>query len=309
MRVSIKFSIFEQSTISKNMKKYIYLLAIASVIAACGGDSETIEKEIIDTIDDGKTPERAEKAQLIFQTLPSPMETASLFQEAGAGYNSGITNPVENTSKYSTNMQKALNFGVYGADLSYASIFDQSQESMFYMNCTKKMSDGLGITAAFDAETMERIEENMNNRDSLMIIINDAFWIADAHLKENGQNHISALIISGGWIEGLYLGTAALNHDEPDDKLMQRIADQKYSLNNLVELLGSYDNAEVSTIAQKMKTLQLAYDKIEETDAEATVSDDGGTPTIGGGSTLTYDKGTILEIAGVIENIRNEIIQ
>ena len=291
------------------MKKHIYLILIASIIAACGGNSETIETEVTDIVGDEKTPERAEKAQLIFQTLPSPLETASLFQDAGADYNSGITNPVENVSNYSTNTQKALNFGVYGADLSYANIFDQSQESMFYMNCTKKMSDGLDITAAFDAETMERIEENMNNRDSLMTIINDAFWIADAHLKENGQNHLSALIITGGWIEGLYLGTASLNKEEPDDKLMQRIADQKYSLNNLVELLGSYDNSDVSDIAQKMKTLQLVYEKVEETDAEATVTDNEGVATIGGGSTLTYDKGTILEIAGVIEKIRNEIIE
>ena len=250
-----------------------------------------------------------QKLNLFFQTLPSPFETATLFQEAGAGYDAGTTNPVENVNNYSTNTQKALNLGVYGADLSYANIFDQSQESMFYMNCSKKLSDGLGITAAFDAETMERIEENMNNRDSLMIIINDAFWITDAHLKENGQNHLSALIITGGWIEGLYLGTAALNKDAPDDKLMQRIADQKYSLNNLVELLGSYDNAEVDDVAQKIRTLQMVYDKIEESDEEATISNDGGVATIGGGSTLTYEAQTILEITDVIQKIRNEIIQ
>ena len=54
------------------------------------------------------------------------------------------------------------------------------------------MADGLDITSAFDAVTMERIEENMNNRDSLMTIINDAFWVVDAHLKENGQDNLSA---------------------------------------------------------------------------------------------------------------------
>jgi hypothetical protein len=291
------------------MKKYVYLVIIASIIIACGGDSEPIENEVLEAIDEGKTPERAQKAQMIFQTLPSPLETASLFQNAGSGYNPEITNPVENVSNYSTNTQKALNLGIYGADLSYANIFDQSQESMFFMNCSKKMSDGLGITSAFDAETMERIEENMNNRDSLMLIINDAFWIADAHLKENGQNHLSALIITGGWIEGLYLGTSSLNKDAPDDKLMQRIADQKYSLNNLAELLGSYDNAEVDAVAQKMQTLQLVYEKIEEKAGETTVSDDGVVTTIGGGSTLSYDTQTILEITDVIEKIRNEIIQ
>lgn len=291
------------------MKKYLFIIIAAIFLIGCGGN-DTIEESFIDeNIDEVLTPERATKAQMIFQTIPSPLETASLFQEAGAGYNAGITNPVENVGKYSTNTQKALNLGVYGADLSYANIFDQSQESMFYMNCSKKMADGLGITSAFDVETMERIEENMNNRDSLMLIINDAFWIADAHLKENGQAHLSALIITGGWIEGLYLGTKSLNQKNPDENIMQRIADQKYSLDNLVELLASYDNAEVSAMNQKMKMLQMAFNKIEEVEAETTVSDDGGSPTIGGGSTLTYDPSTIIEITNVIDKIRNEIIQ
>ncbi len=291
------------------MKKYFFILMASSLLIACGGDDAVEENVVDETIDETVTPERAEKAQMVFQTVPSPLETASIFQEAGATYDLGITNPVENVNKYSTNVQKALNLGVYGADLSYANIFDQSQESMFYMNCSKKMSDGLGITSAFDAATMERIEENINNRDSLMIIINDAFWIADAHLKENGQDHLSALIITGGWVEGLYLGTKALNKDAPDENLMQRIADQKYSLDNLIELLGTYDKPEIAAMEENMRELQAAYSKIKEEEAEATVSDDGGVATIGGGSTLTYETGTILEITAVIEKIRNDIIQ
>jgi len=290
------------------MKKYLFIIIAFSFLLACGDDSAE-ETAIEETVDEGITPERAEKAQMVFQTVPSPLETASLFQDAGAGYNSGITNPVENVNKYSTNVQKALNLGVYGADLSYANIFDQSQESMFYMNCSKKMADGLGITSAFDAETMERIEENMNNRDSLMTIINDAFWITDAHLKENEQDHLSALIITGGWIEGLYLGTSSLNKEAPDESLMKKIADQKFSLDNLMALLISYDNAEVTNLEQKMRALQAVYNKIEEVEAETTVSDDDGTPTIGGGNMLSYEAGTILEITEEIEKIRNEIIQ
>jgi len=277
---------------------------------ACGGNGSMEDGVIDEIVDNELTPERAEKAQMVFQTIPSPLETASIFQEAGAEYNTDITNPVENVSNYSTNAQKALNFGVYGADLSYANIFDQSQESMFYMNCTKKMSDGLGITSAFDAATMERIEENINNRDSLLTIINDAFWIADAHLKENGQDHLSALIIAGGWIEGLYLGTKSLNLETaPNNNLMQRIADQKYSLNNLMELLITYNNPDVIALEQKMKVLQSVFDKIEEKTTETTVSNTGGISTIEGGNTLVYEASIITEITKEIDKIRNEIIE
>ena len=277
------------------MKKYLLIILLVNLLVACGSDEATEDIVVDETVNDGITPERAAIAQLVFQTVPSPLETASIFQDAGSGYNPDFTNPVENTSKYSTNAQKAINLGVYGADLSYANIFDQSQESMFYMNCSKKMSDGLGVTAAFSPETMERIEENMNNRDSLLTIVNDAFLIADAHLKENGQDHLSALIITGGWIEGLYLGTQSLNKETPDETLMQRIADQKASLDNLVELLSTYDNAEVNAVAQNMRTLQMVYNKIE-------IVDDSE-------KSMTYEPETIIEISDVIANIREEIIQ
>ena len=292
------------------MKKHLIIIITSGLLVACGGETEQpVEDKVVETIDSTVTPERAEKAQLVFQTVPSPFETASIFQNAGATYNADITNPVENVNKYSTNVQKALNLGVYGADLSYANIFDQSQESMFYMNCSKKMADGLGVTTAFNAETLERIEENMNNRDSLMTIINDAFWISDAYLKENGQDNLSALIISGGWIEGLYLGTKSLNKETPDEELMKRIADQKYSINSLMELLATYKDVDVNNLSQKLAALKAVYDKIEEDEKEATVTNDDDMPTLGGGSTLKYESATIFEIATETEKIRNEIIQ
>jgi hypothetical protein len=274
---------------------------------ACGGDQEPIEDEVVEVLE--VTPERADNARLIFQTVPSPLETASIFQNAGADYNADILNPMENVDDYSTNYQKAINFGIYGADLSYANIFDQTQESMFYMNCTKKLADGLGISNAFDAATMERLEENLNNRDSLMTIINDAFWIADAFLKENGQDNLSALIIIGGWIEGLYIGTQTLDKENPDEGLMKKIAEQKFSLNSLFELISTYEDSEAEKMAGKMGMLKAIYNKVEEVESETTVNSNDGVATIGGGSTLTYEKEIIFEIAAEIEKIRNEIIQ
>ena len=291
------------------MKKYTFIILASSLLMACGADTETVEDTTItDAIDEALTPERAEKAQLVFRTVPSPMETASIFENAGASFNAAVLNPVENVNKYSTNVQMAINFGVYGADLSYANIFDQSQASMLYMNCSKKMADGLGVTAAFNAETLERMEKNMNNRDSLMTIINDAFWVADGFLKENGQDNLSALIIAGGWIEGLYLGTQSLNKENPNEELMQKIADQKHSINNLLALLGTYNDKDVAKMSLKLTDIKTAFDKIEEEGAEATVSEEA-VPTIGGGSTLKYEPATILEIAATVKKVRNELIK
>jgi uncharacterized protein YjgD (DUF1641 family) len=294
------------------MRKYIYIVILASVLMACGGNDSletgTDESTIEVVAETEETLERVEKAQMIFRTIPSPLETATLFQDAEAGYNSAITSPVENVRNYATSIHQSLNLGVYGADLSFANIFGQSQESMLYMNCVKILADGLGVINAFDVETMERIEDNMNNRDSLMALINEAFWITDAHLKGNGQDHLAGLIITGGWIEGLYLGTKTLDKAKPNQVLMQRIADQKYSLNSLVDLLGMYDDEGVVEVSKKLKTLQLVYNKIGVKTGETTVSESEGVATIGGGNVLTFEPEIIFEITAAIQKIRDEII-
>ena len=291
------------------MKRTIIFCFISAVLVSCGNDETQQETvEVKNETTDEQSVERAEKAQKVFQTIPSPYETAMLFEESGIGYNVEALNPVENVSKYTTSTQQALNLGVYGADLSYANIHDQSQESMFYMNCSKKMADALGVAGAFTPEAIERIEENMNNRDSMMVIVSDAFWTCDGYLKENGQDNLSALIIAGGWIEGLYIGTRQLSGENVNEALMQRIAEQKHSLNNLLDLLSTYEDENVKSLSNQLNTLKTVYDKVEEKEAEATVSE-GDVPTIGGGSTLSYTPEVINEIATTVETIRNEIIK
>ncbi len=294
------------------MKKYIYILSLSTIVFACGSDHNANSNEDSNTtanVDDEASQKRANKAKMVFYTVPSPYETALIFERSGVGYNIGVLNSIDNVNNYSTNVKQALNFGVYGADLSYANIFDQSQQCMFYMNCAKKLADGLGITSAFDAETIERIEANMNNRDSLMNIINDSYWIADSYLKENEQDFLSALIISGGWIEGLYLGTVTLYRDKPSEELMKSIADQKYSLDNLIGLLALYDHSEVVSIKTKLEGLKTIYDKITMKENATSVSNEGEMATIDGGNTLNFTKENIIEIADNIKTIRNEIIE
>jgi hypothetical protein len=271
------------------MKKLFVILFLSSLLMACSSDAP-VEEAVIsnEPVVSALTPERVEKVQEVFFTIPSPMETASLFYSTGVEFKIGETNPSENVSKYATSGKKALNLGVYGADLSYANVFDQSQESMLYINCSKKLSDDLDVSSAFDIATIERIENSVNNRDSLMVIIDDAFKIIEAHLNERGQDHLSALIMTGGWIEGLYLGTVSLDKENPDEKLMKRIAAQKSSLLSLMDLLITYENTEVMAVEREMKGLQAAYDKVDE---------------------KAIDPAVIFEISDAVSQVRAKIIR
>ena len=297
-----------------NIKQYGAAVALATgVILAfpsCTGTENTT-----DDITDGDTLGGDEnlkvtKAQNVFYSIPSPIETSSLLQKAGASYNADFLNPIDNVSKYNSTASKALNLGVYGSDLSFTSIFDQTQESMLYLKCTNKLATGLGINGAFGESTISRIEQNMENRDSLLSIISDAFWSSDSYLKDNGRPNTSALIVAGGWIEGLYIATkvAATTKNE---EVITRIGEQKLSLENLIGLLESCGKDEaIDPLLADMKDLKASFDKVDIKSSAAEVSTDANSKvtTIGGNSSVTVSKEQLAEITKKVETVRNKII-
>lgn len=288
----------------------MFAAMILALPACSGSDSATDESsEAIDTAG-GNSEMKVQKAQNVFYSIPSPIETSSLLQKAGASYDKDFLNPIENVSKYSSTASKALNLGVYGSDLSFTSIFDQTQESMLYLKCANNLAGGLGISGAFGESTISRIETNQDNRDSLLQIISDAFWASDSYLKDNDRPNTSALIVAGGWIEGLYIATRVAAKTKNQD-VVTRIGEQKLSLENLIGLLESCGKDEnIEPVLSDLKGLKASYDKITMTSTQAEVSTDPNTKvtTIGGSSSVSVSKEQLAEITKKVEGIRNTII-
>ena len=157
----------------------------------------------------------------------------------------------------------ALAMGVYGADLSYASIFEQTQTVMKYMSTSKKLADGLGLLSTIDNAIVKRLENNVNDRDSIIRIISETFMNSNSSLKEDNRPALAAIILAGGWIEGLYIATA-LTKSTKDKDLIERIVDQRLSFNDLQKLLESNnDNPDCAQILNDMAHVRLAFEAIQ----------------------------------------------
>lgn len=304
----------KQTTLGRSFLIAFGLIATLS-FTSCGGedapDTTTGAALNLDTISDQATTEKLEHTRKIFYSIPSPVEMASILRKAGAEYDFTVLNDVKNKDKYNTTQKQALNLGVFGADMSYSSIYNQNQETMWYMAASKQLADELGVLSAFDASTIERIETNIEDRDSMMRIISETFWVLDEYFKDNDRHELSAMIVVGGWIEGLYL-TTALAQGNPTDELRQRIADQKYPLNDLVSLLQSYeDSDELQAILNDVKDLQASFDKIEVVKGNTTAETDpdSGITVIGGGDQLSIDDATLAEITEKAAALRNRYIE
>ncbi|MBI2271622.1 MAG: hypothetical protein HYU69_14860 [Bacteroidetes bacterium] len=297
-------------------KKLAAVFAPAFVIAAlvsCDGGGDKGETDNVDGDDKSGLPavEKDSIVENIFYSVPSPIETATLIQRAGVPYNKDYLNDIQNVSKYTTTGDKALNLGVYGSDLSFTSIYDQTQESMLYLKCANNLANGLGISGAFDENTANRLEANKSNKDSLLGIISESFWTADSYLKDNERPGTSSLIIAGGWVEGLYIATkiaAASSNKE----IETRIAEQKFTLDNLVKMLKKYDFDEtVASMHKELVDLKTVYDQVHVTKSasKSTTDSKTGVTTIGGGNKITITPEQLKTITEKINATRAKIIK
>ena len=70
-----------------------------------------------------------------------------------------------------------------------------------------------------------------------MEIITDGFVGASEYLKEAGRAEVAALIMAGGWLEGLYISTSLTDLAENNNRLIDLVIDQRLSLSILIKLL------------------------------------------------------------------------
>jgi hypothetical protein len=252
------------------------------------------------------------QAKKIFYSLPSPLETAMLIKTAGATYNEKLLNPLGNVTGYTTNRSMALNLGIYTTDLSFASLFDQTQTSINYMQAAKKMADGLGILDAIDNNTIQKLEENVNNRDVIMDIISETFMASSSFLKENDRTAVAAIVLVGGWLEGLYIATQLVDPSNiKNNKLVERIIDQKLSFDIVLKLLNeNKQNPDVATLITEMNELKQIFNKIDIKTSKITVVPDKNTnvTTLKSVSTVSVTTETFQELTEKVKTIRNNFI-
>lgn len=243
-------------------------------------------------------------------SIPSPIQTAMLIEKSGSDYNKQFLNDAKRVTTYATNYQKALNLGVYGADVGYVTIYDQSQDAIKYMGVINKLTDELGITGAFDENTIKRFENNFGKRDSMLNLVAVAYRNADAFLKDNDRMNVGALVLAGGWIETLYFSTQIAVKDGNQD-VINRIGEQKYTLNNIVKMLTPYYNQpEYDVLVDEL--IELAYDfdaiDIQYSYEKPEVDIANKTTKINSKTEVVITPEHLQAIADKVEMIRNKIV-
>lgn len=264
------------------MKNTFNLLTILSgtVLVACGGGEKT-EQEIVkvDTtaeVIDTTTKEVNEVAELKFSVflanVPSPMETMVLLPATGIAIDKSSINPIENADKYNTISKKALNYGIYGADLGYLAVYEQSQDITDYFATVKSLAEELGASQQFDNVLSDRFQANLENSDSLVVIMDKAMSETESYLKNNQRMEIATFMLVGSWVETQHLVCRSLLEGSAHGdliKMYEKIPEQKIHIKSLIDLLAEQKSKDAKSLQADLEKIKAVYDAI----ANADVSD------------------------------------
>lgn len=308
----------------RNLTAALVMATASFTFTNCGGDTNTatpddVQKDIEKIDSEESQNAGTPPSTLVFNiggkffAIPSPIQTAFLVKEEGAAFNSALLNKSENAESYSTSFKKALNMGIYGADMGYITLYENTDLSLKYLKSVRKIAGELDLSGAFDDKLATRFSENMGNQDSMLVFVNDAYRSADDYLKNNDKSNIAALVIIGGWAEAMYFASQSALETK-SVKLVERVAEQKQALTNMIAMLKSLEGyteveeyedltIDLQDLLSLFDDVTFGYEYIEPvTDPLKKVTN------INSKNTIDISDETLNKIVSSIADIRNSII-
>lgn len=291
------------------LSSFLIASATAFIVSSCGSPA----KETTQDTGEFKKAEESLKDQIqdVVYNIPAPAEIPYLLQQTGAEFNQTLLNDRKKVDQYLTRNDKAaLNLGAYAADIGYLSSYDKTQEAIDYLNSAKKLADNLGVIGSFDVEILKKFEKNISNKDSLTTLLNGAVQKTEKYLKDDSRNKLAALILTGSFIEGLYISTGLIktypkNLLKDDQRnliltpLIQVILQQRKSIEELAKMLATVEQTSpVTTIQTDLNDLLASYRSLN---IEEQIKNNR--------SDLVLTDKHLLEITKIVEKMRKDIVE
>ncbi|TXI67858.1 MAG: hypothetical protein E6Q41_04990 [Cyclobacteriaceae bacterium] len=295
----------------------LLLIGIAtSLLVSCSSgkkpDDEAFKKSLESQTSAGPGVDE-EVINSILERIPSPLEISVLLKESGTKYAPEMLNSSNNLPKYNSNYKKALNLGVYGADLGYTNVFGRNSDGIKYITSIKSLADELNIGQFFDVETIGRLAANSKNLDSLLLITTMNFNHINHYLQSQSRDNLSVLLLTGGWLEAMQITCQTAAKNPGNAELREKVGEQKIVLEEILLLYSFYkDDANMAGLLADLEQLKAAYDKVEinYTYKEPTMQIVDGVAVIKDNSTTTINitPENVEEIKNVTNSIREKII-
>lgn len=240
----------------------LFFTLIAAGFFACNAGREPAVESSGDLAEDIIKHEiiLSPEAQDFLNRFPSPIELSSMLRDARAPYLFSLCNSPDNLGRYFTERTKAVNLGVYSADLAYSSLYRMIDASDKFLYCVSKLANDLGIAVEYDKDLIRKANRYGDNTDSLAALAKRFFKGTGDFLRRNNRNQVAVLAASGAFAEGVYIASALARLSPDNREILHCLGSQKETLDRLLSVLEEYgSDSNVRPVADKMKELKAIY--------------------------------------------------
>jgi len=242
-------------------------------------------------------------------SAPSPEEVMSLFEDSGLEYNAGALNAPENISKYLKSKTLSLNLGVYATDAAYLNLFKQYSLMTRYLESIFTITDKLEISGIYKDFDYKKVLLESDNQDSLIFLSEGIYQGLTEYMIETNNETMLCLISHGSFIELMYLTLESIKVFNPEDPILQSIADQQMPLDNLyVYALQFEDNADIQEMLTQLATLKDIWSQLEKSEKQNVVSkSSNGKTSVKGGTKHKISEAQFIKLRETVKEIRTSI--
>ncbi|WP_258104742.1 hypothetical protein [Marinoscillum sp. MHG1-6] len=254
---------------SRSLLNFIAIGSLSGALLSCGGSTKTESSSEVEFDEEQQITTDISK---VIGDLPSPSEVPYTMQAIGADFDKSLINDLTKIEHYSAKEDEAaLNLGVYATDIGYLSSYKKGADAMEYMQKCHDLAEALGIATVFNVATMEKFQESMGSPEEFNKVLNDAILEAEERLETSDRASIAGLVLTGSFVEGLYLATKVIEtypEDVLDDQtrnlilepLVRVVLDQKKPLLDIIGLLNDLPRTEIIThMISEMNILKILY--------------------------------------------------
>jgi len=196
--------------------------------------------------------------------LPEPFEVYGMLEDIGASYLGKVLNAPGNADMYFTQKSKAVNVGVYSADLAYAATYNKQEDVKTYSIVLKSILDDLGVSIDYVALQDEAMRQKLADKDSLIDYVSTVYYDTYEFLYKESTPSLSALMAAGAWVEGLYIASHISNDTYQNYEIVKIIYEQGASLGELIGFMEKFKEDEmVGSLHDAFKKLKVLYDETE----------------------------------------------
>jgi len=249
----------------------------------------------------------------IISSFSSPVEMAALMKSIDVPFSKKFLIDPKVTEDYDINYKKALALGILSADLGYLNVYERTTLIVEYLTSIKKIANDLNVGQFFDFQALKRIAAGGGDVDSLLFLSVTSFHDMDEHLRQNARSNLSLLVITGVWLEGLYLLTQVAE-ENPTSKLQERIGEQKTLFNYLYPILKLYNEEKYfKDLTDDFDDFRKVFEEVTiryvEGEVDTLIAENGSMTFIQNDySVVEITEDQLKDITKITDKVRNKLI-